>query len=648
MKHYYLYCLLVGCLLEVCLTAGAQNRQFICPPCNNFCDTIQFHRAGKCPHCGMQLEAGTLPPKFATQDPLFAKMKKEAYEHTQVMHTISMLSDVYGPRLMGTPNYYQSVQWIKKTLKKWGIEQVELSSFDQKHRGWETLDFSVTLTAPGRMLMQVHPQAYTQGTAGEQTGEIVLVENLATIEKWKGKLQNKIVLLLNNYRPVTNQTRPFSRRFSKETRQNPDPNHWVLGYLSRRSIVQAIRWSYNRRRQKKEFFEFCQKEGVIALIESSDYPYGILHADGNRNIPSYMHSHQISPIASFVMANEHFGRLVRLVKLGYKPQLKVNLKTKFYDNPAYNVNLLASIPGSDPVLKTQKVMIGAHLDSWHAGTGAVDNASGAAVMIEALRILKKVGIQPKRTIQMALWGGEEQIFAGSKAYTAQILGNINNGDTKKAQQQISAYFNLDNGAGKIRGLYLMGNQKIGEAVNQYLKPFRESQTLTGQYANQTDHEFFDALNIPAFQFIQDPLDYISAVHHTNLDLYEYVPEADVQYNALLVAYLIYQIAQREQMMPRKQFNSPKPSLKGNTTFHLPGFAQAKEVNLVGTFNNWNLFGTPMVKTSKGWICKLDLTPGRYLYKFFIDGVWTDHPGTAKQDLKKDGKGHGGLTEMIVD
>lgn len=194
----------------------------------------------------------------------------------------------------------------------------------------------------------------------------------------------------------------------------------------------------------------------------------------------------------------------------------------------------------------------------------------------------------------------------------------------------------------------MGNRRIGQYFQKYLKPFPKSQTLTTQYANQTDHEFFDALNIPGFQFIQDPLDYMSAIHHTNVDTYEYVPEGDVKYNALLVAYLVYQIAQQDKMLPRKIFNSAKPSLKGNVTFRLPGFAKAKEVNLVGTFNNWNLFGTPMVKDKDGWYCRLPLAPGRYLYKFFIDGVWTNHPTTPKDQLKKDGKGHGGLTVMVVE
>ena len=269
-------------------------------------------------------------------------------------------------------------------------------------------------------------------------------------------------------------------------------------------------------------------------------------------------------------------------------------------------------------------------------------------MMEAMRILKKVGIQPRRTIQLALWGGEEQIFAGSRRFTAQNLGDIETGALKSDQKTITAYLNLDNGAGKIRGVYLMGNRGIRPYFQKHLKPFPKSHTFTTQYTDQTDHEFFDRLNIPGFQFIQDPLDYMSAIHHTNLDTYEYVPPGDVKYNALLMAYLVYKIAQQDRLLPRKKFNSPRPSLTGNAIFRLPGFAKAKEVNLVGTFNNWNLFGTPMVKDNQGWYCKLPLAPGRYLYKFFVDGVWTNHPKTPKDQLKKDGQGHGGLTELVVE
>ena len=180
-----------------------------------------------------------------------------------------------------------------------------------------------------------------------------------------------------------------------------------------------------------------------------------------------------------------------------------------------------------------------------------------------------------------------------------------------------------------------------------LKPFHDNNALTIQNANQTDHEIFDFQNIPAFQFIQDPLDLMNALHHTNMDVYEYVPPADQQFNAVYIAYLAFEIAQRDQLLPRKIFNSPIPSLDGNTSFKLNGFTNASEVNLVGDFNNWNMYGTPLKKTKTGWECKIDLPEGTYLYKYIIDGNWTTDPSTPAENLKKDGKGHSGLTEKLV-
>jgi hypothetical protein len=392
----------------------------------------------------------------------------------------------------------------------------------------------------------------------------------------------------------------------------------MIGYHSRRHTNHAITSQEQRRTELASFFQFCEKEGVIALVEPSDYPYGILHADGNNNIPSYRKLNELKPIASFVIANEHFGRLVRLIKNGIYPTIKLNLQTEFNYNPEYNVNVIATIKGSDNKVSHEQIVIGAHLDSWHAGTGAVDNAAGCAVMIEAFRILKASGLSPKRTIKICLWGGEEQIFAGSREYVNDRVGNLLSGETKADYSKISAYFNLDNGTGKIRGIYSQGNLKAKQLFDNILSSFHAtgSGTVTLQNVNQTDHELFDALNIPAFQFIQDELNYISAVHHTNMDVAEYVNKDDLQESAIVVAYLIYKIAMLDELFPRKEFVSIKPSLQGNTTFFLNGFENAKSVSIVSDFNNWNMFGTPLQKVDGGWICKLDLKAGRYLVQIY--------------------------------
>jgi len=409
---------------------------------------------------------------------------------------------------------------------------------------------------------------------------------------------------------------------------------------------------FERRMQTKKrweaFYKFLATEGVIAAIEPSDYPYGILHADGNRSMPSFKMKSDYKPIASFVISNEHFGRLLRLHNMGQNPKLRVQLTAKYHTNPTYNKNLIAEIPGSDPKLKNELVILGAHFDSWHAGTGATDNAANAALLIEVMRVLKKINAQHKRTIRLMLWAGHEQVYVGSSFYLNKYVGDMKTGEPKAAHKKISAYLNLDNGVGKIRGLYLMGNKAVEPFFAQYLQPFPNSNTLTIQNANQTEHGLFDYHNIPAFQFIQDPLDYIQIQHHTNLDVYEYVPPADQEFNADLIAYLAVQIANEKKLLPRKPYNFIKPSKKGNITFTLKGFKDAKRVSVVGDFNSWDMFSLPMYKTNEGWEMKLNLPKGKYFYKFIVDGWWTNNPAIPKDQLMKDGKGHGGLTVLYVD
>ncbi|RYU93820.1 M20/M25/M40 family metallo-hydrolase [Emticicia agri] len=581
-----------------------------------------------------------------------ARIRTVAETH-QITDIITHLADLNGPRLLGTKNYYESARWARQQLAGYGTDTAYFESFDQQYRGWQIESFNVEMTSPAYMSIMAYPLAYTKSTQGVVNGEAILLNHADSLIKLKGKLKGKVVLLGQDYHPFNASQQILSERLSKEMLQqaadNPDPNDLLIGYHSRRSTNQAIQSQEARRKELQAFFEFCEKEGVLALIEPSDYPYGILHADGNHHVPSYRKVNDIKPIPSFVIANEHFGRMVRLIKAGKKPLLRLNLQTTFNYNPAYNVNIIAEIKGKDALLKHQQVIIGAHLDSWHGGTGAVDNAAGCAVMMEAIHLLKSAGLAPRRTIRIALWGGEEQVFAGSRGYINQHVGKLTDGSPQKDFTSISAYFNLDNGTGKIRGIYAQGNIAAKSIFEQILTPFDKAgnSTVTIQNANQTDHELFDALNIPAFQFIQDPLNYISAVHHTTMDVAEYVNSNDLKESAILVAYLIYQVAMQDSLLPRREHISILPSLEGNTTFFLKGFANAGAVSIVSDFNNWNMFGTPLARVNGGWQCKLNLKPGRYLYKYIIDGDWTADPATPANQLLRDGKGHAGLTEIIV-
>jgi carboxypeptidase Q len=588
--------------------------------------------------------------QFSDDSLALQKIRSTANNQSLIPQAISTFADRYGPRLLGTANYYQSARWARQQLKSFGADTAFFESFDQQHRGWSVKSFNIEMTAPAYMHISAYPLAYTKSTKGTVSAPVIYVPVADSIYQLKGKLSGKVVLLGGDFRSFNPSQQILSNRIStallQEAADNPDPNDLLIGYHSRRSTNQAIASQEARRTAQRAFFTFCQQQGVVALMEPSDYPYGILHIDGNHNIPSYTKQNQLQPIASFVIANEHFGRLLRLIKSGITPIVKVNLQTAFNYNPEYNVNVIADINGSDQKLARQQVIIGAHLDSWHGGTGAVDNAAGCAVMLEAIRILKASGLKPKRTIRIALWGGEEQIFAGSRKYVNSNVGSMTDGAAQKDFSHISAYFNLDNGTGKIRGIYAQGNSKVKPLFDAYFKPFAGNNTVTIQNANQTDHELFDALNIPAFQFIQDPLNYISAVHHTNMDVAEYVNQADLKENSVMVAWLVYKVAMQDDLLPRRDFISIKPS-KGTTTFLLKGFENAKAVSIVADFNNWNMFGTPLEKVTGGWRCKLDLPKGKCLYKYIVDGDWTADPDTPPDKLLRDGKGHAGLTEVIV-
>ena len=582
------------------------------------------------------------------------KIKTTSKINSSISRTIKHLADINGPRLLGTVNYFNSAKWAKEELKNFGTDTSYFESFDKQYRGWAVKSFNMEMIKPNYMHIIAYPLAYTKSTKGTIEAPAIFLANNDSLKYLKGKLKGKMLMLGQGFYSLNAAYQIHSDRISNELLQqaadNPDPNDLMIGYHSRRSTNQAIASQEQRRVELKSFFQFCEQEGVIALIEPSDYPFGILHTDGNHNVPSFNKQTDITPIASFVIANEHFGRLARLIATGITPTIRLNLETAFNYNAAYNVNVVANIEGADKAFSEQQVIIGAHLDSWHGGTGAVDNAAGCAVMLEAMRILKESGLQPKRTIKICLWGGEEQIFAGSREYVNNHVGSLNNGSKMKDFQNISAYFNLDNGTGKIRGIYTQGNSKVKPVFEEYFSPFKASGngTVTLQNANQTDHELFDALNIPAFQFIQDPLNYISVVHHTTMDVAEYINENDLKESAIIVAYLIYKVANREELLPRREFISIMPNLTGNTTFFLEGFENAKSVSLVSDFNNWNMFGTPLAKVKGGWACKLGLKQGKYLYKYIIDGDWTADPKTPKEKLLKDGKGHAGLTEVVVE
>ena len=488
-------------------------------------------------------------------DEIIEKIRKEGFDNSQVMRSVSYLADVYGPRLQGSRSYRQAAEWARDQLAAWGVENTRLDQFNADTRGWEVKSFSVEMTSPGYARLSVWPNAWVAGTNGIVQGEPTLLKEISpeALQSYQGKLRGKIVLL-GLPKSIGVDSMQFFRRYTEaelqqaEANNNPSPDKY-LGHMSKTPVGDRMKKRHQQMKKKRRFHEFFINEGAAALIQPSRLPHGILHVSNTY----FTRKDDIKPIPQFIMANEQYGRLVRMLDKGARPQLKLHLDTEFYNEPGNQVNVIGEIPGSSPTLSEELVIIGGHFDSWHAGTGAGDNAAGSAVMMEAMRILKAVDAKIKRTIRIGLWSGEEQGYVGSQAYIDKYVGELDSQGAQMEQPLISAYFNFDNGSGKIRGIYLQNNEAVRSIFKTYLSPFEDlgASTVAIQNANGTDHEPFDALNVPAFQFIQDPLNYMTVTHHTNLDVYEYVQEEDLKQSAVIVAALVYHVGNRDEMLPRK-------------------------------------------------------------------------------------------------
>lgn len=261
------------------------------------------------------------------------------------------------------------------------------------------------------------------------------------------------------------------------------------------------------------------------------------------------------------LAAEHYGRIYRVLEKGLPVQLSFDIANTFYDRDLDSYNILAEIPGTDPALEDQVVIIGGHFDTWHSGTGATDDDCGSAIMMEAVRILKATGLPLRRTVRIALWAAEEQGLLGSRGYVRNHLADPATMELKPEHGEVTAYFNVDNGGGAIRGVYLQSNEAIRPVFQAWMEPFRDlgMTTLTIRNTSGTDHLGFDAVGVPGFQFIQDPLDYSTRTHHTNMDLYERIVPADMMKNAVIVASFVYHAANRAEMLPREPLPAPTPA-----------------------------------------------------------------------------------------
>ncbi len=490
---------------------------------------------------------------------MVGRIKAEGFTSSQVMETVSFLTDVHGPRLTGSPNMKASGEWARDKLKEWGLVNAQLESWGAFGRGWDTEKFSVEMIEPQYAPLIAYPEAWTPGTEGTVTTTAVYakIESEADFEKYKGKLAGAIVLT----RP------PVDAKFHSD----PDAERYDEKELADLAMAETPGTPSERAARREEFrrlrelrdkaVKFFKAEGATVLLSPSrigDYGTIFVQGGGSRNIGAE------NGLPSLVLAAEHYNRIVRIIEKGIPVKLSINVQNKFYETDSLGYNTVAEIPGTDKKLKDEVVMLGGHLDSWHSGTGATDNAAGCAVAMEAVRILKALGVQPRRTIRIALWSGEEQGLLGSRGYVKKHFGDARTMTLTPEHEKFSSYFNLDNGTGKIRGVYLQGNDAVRPIFEAWVKPFFDlgATTLTGRNTGGTDHLAFDALGLPGFQFIQDEMEYETRTHHSNMDVYDHLQSGDLMQASVIMASFVYHAAMREEKLPRKEL--PKPEMQRTT------------------------------------------------------------------------------------
>ena len=542
-------------------------------------------------------------PQQPPDDPVIARIKDEGMNHSQVMQTLSFLSDVIGPRLTASPNMKRACEWTRDTMTKWGMQNAHLEAWGPFGRGWTLKRFSAQVTDPQDFPLIAYPKAWSPGTNGPVNADVVYFDakDENDMARFKGQLKGKIVLTAPMREVKAHFEAPGRRRDEKDLlalANAPMPRPAGRGGFGGGNNPNA-----NAFRAAAQFnaakYMFFQTEGAALLVDpsragdggtifvqSATVPQPLVTGTpgqgGPRAIQSYdKNAPAITP--QMVIAIEHYNRIVRMIQAGEKVKMEVNLAVEFQDQDLNGYNTVAEIPGSDPTLKDEIVMLGGHMDSWHSGTGATDNGAGVAVAMEAARIIQSLGLKPRRTIRVALWTGEEEGLLGSRAYVAQHFGKMEtpaagtptagDGATTPAPvlvkgpeyDRLAGYFNLDNGTGKIRGVYLQGNDAVAPIFRQWLLAFQDrpnesvwqAQTLSLSNTGGTDHLSFDGIGLPGFQFIQDEIEYDTRTHHSNMDVFDRIQADDMKQAATIMATFVYNTAMRDEKLPKKTISAPR-------------------------------------------------------------------------------------------
>jgi hypothetical protein len=484
-----------------------------------------------------------------------AKIKDEGLNRSKVMETAFYLTDVCGPRLAGSEGLARANAWTKKRLTDYGLANANVEAWGDFGRGWDIDKSYVAMTAPYYHAMIGVPKAWTPGTAGSLRKAVayVNVKTEADLDKYKGQLRDKIVVLPVATPPQPN-FEPDAKRLSAEDLQKladaPAGGAPTAANRPAEPDAEARRTAMLAARAlRAKVSDLLMAEGAAAILSPGRGTDGTVFT--TNGAPYAADAKPVLP--ELEMSSEDQLRLIRLVEAGIPVEIELETKTHFQTQDLKGYNVVAEIPGTDKKLKSEVVMLGGHLDSWHAATGATDNAAGVAVMMEAVRILKASGLKPRRTIRIALWGEEEEGLHGSRNYVKNHFADPATMTLKPDHEKLAAYFNLDNGAGKIRGIYAQGNEAVKPIFTAWLAPFAEmgANTVTLRNTGSTDHIAFDAVGLPGFQFIQDGLDYFSRTHHSNQDTYDRLVADDLKQASVVVASFVYNAAMRDQKLPRK-------------------------------------------------------------------------------------------------
>ena len=489
--------------------------------------------------------AATAQTDWLAPDPaVISKFQDESSQRSSILDVLGYLTDVYGPRLTNSLNIRQAGDYAVKTLNAWGLANVHEEIWGPFGRGWSNELFEANEIAPQQFPLIAYPKAWTPGTNRPVTADAIYakIEKEDDFSSYRGRLRGMFVL--------TAPVRVVDAQFEAPAHRYSDQELADL-VQPRPAQPPPDRATRDRQRRQQEFNEklvkFLTDEGAAAWLEPAPHEGGTMTvmAGGARDPKD-------APVLPRIAVDaEHYGRIFRTLEKNIPVTLRINIANKFYDDNLDSFNIVAEIPGTDK--PDEVVMLGAHFDSWASGTGATDNAAGSAVIMEAMRILKSSNVKMRRTVRLALWTGEEEGLLGSRAYIMEHFADRNTMDLKPDHAKLSAYFNVDNGTGKIRGIYLQGNEAVRPIFEKWMQPFKAEgmTTLAPRGVGGTDHVSFDEVALPGFQFIQDPIEYETRTHHTNMDTYERIQAADLKQMAVIVASYAYMTANADQLLPRK-------------------------------------------------------------------------------------------------